>query len=216
MLALRVIALWCSSNKFGIRCLKTLGALIVRVGNRKSWFWPCVSIWYNSLFNVNIVQKYSGSDLFTNSHQNFIHRASTISLTLSIFSFLSNGSVWAFYLLFVIMRRERFCSLNILFHSKTPAYHTKLQIRQIPRIILEFHGRKWKGSLCTYRNNVYVSWWYVLNASAIATQIYPIKYVLNYSAKYVVFYQSVYSVGSTGCIDSMFQGGFTGTDEWLP
>ena len=46
--------------------------------------------------------------------------------------------------------------------------------------------------------------------------MYPIKYVLNYSTKYVVFYQSVYSVGSTGCIDSMFQGGFAGTDEWLP
>ena len=37
-------------------------------------------------------------------------------LTFSIS--LNNGSVWALYLLFVIMRRTRFCSLNILFHSK--------------------------------------------------------------------------------------------------
>ena len=79
---------------------------------------PRVSIWYNSLLNVNIVPKYLGRDLFTNLYQNFIHWTSNISLTFSISSSLNNGSVWALYLLFVIMRRARFCSLNILFHSK--------------------------------------------------------------------------------------------------
>ena len=88
------------------------------VGSKWSWFWPRVSIWYNSLLNVNIVPKYPGSDLFTNLYQDFIHWTSNISLTFSISSSLNNGSVWALYLLFVIMRRARFCSLNILFHSK--------------------------------------------------------------------------------------------------
>ena len=118
VLAFWVMALGYSRNKSGIRCLKTLRALLVRVGNKWSWFWPRVSIWYNSLLNVNIVPKYSGSDLFTNLYQNFIHWTSNISLTFSISSSLNNGSVWALYLLFVIMRRARFCSLNILFHSR--------------------------------------------------------------------------------------------------
>ena len=118
VLAFWVMALGHSCNKSGIRCLKTLRALLVRVGNKWSWFWPRVSIWYNSLLNVNIVPKYSGSDLFTNLYQNFIHWTSNISLTFSISSSLNNGSGWALYLLFVIMRRARFCSLNILFHSK--------------------------------------------------------------------------------------------------
>ena len=84
----------------------------------RSWFWPRVSIWYNSLLNVNIVPKYSGSDLFTNLYQDFIYWTSNIFVTFSISSSLNNGSVWALYLLFVIMRRARFCSLNILFHSR--------------------------------------------------------------------------------------------------
>ena len=118
VLAFWVMALGYSCNKSGIRCLKTLRALLVRVGNKWSWFWPRVSIWYNSLLNVNIVPKYPGRDLFTNLYQNFIHWTSNISLTFSISSSLNKGSVWALYLLFVIMRRARFCSLNILFHSK--------------------------------------------------------------------------------------------------
>ena len=118
VLALWVMVLGYSCNKSGIWCLRTLRALTVRVGNKWSWFWPRVSIWYNSLLNVNIVPKYSGSDLFTNLYQNFIHWTSNIFLTFSISSSLNNGSVWALYLLFVIMRRARFCSLNILFHSK--------------------------------------------------------------------------------------------------
>ena len=117
VLALWVMALGYSCNKSGIRCLRTLRALTVRVGNKWSWFWPRVSIWYNSLLNVNIVPKYSGSDLFTILYQNFKHWTSNIFLTFSISSSLNNGSVWALYLLFVIMRRSRFCSLNILFHS---------------------------------------------------------------------------------------------------
>ena len=112
------MALWYSCNKSGIRCLKTLRVLIVRVGNKYSWFWPRVSIWCNSLLNVNIVPKYSGSYLFTNLYHNFIHWALNISLTFNISSSLNNGSVWALYLLFVIMQRARFCSLNIVFHSK--------------------------------------------------------------------------------------------------
>ena len=111
-----IMALGYSCNKSGIRCLKSLRALLVRVGNKRSWFWPHVSIWYNILLNVNIVPKYSGSDLFTNLYQNFIHWTSNISLTFSISSSFNNGSVWALYLLFV-MRRARFYSWNILFHS---------------------------------------------------------------------------------------------------
>ena len=118
VLAFWVMALGYSRNKSGIRCLKTLRALLVRVGNKWSWFWPRVSILYHSLWNVNIVPKYSRSDLFTNLYQNFIHWTSNISLTISNSSSLNNGSVWALYLLFVIMRRARFCSLNILCHSK--------------------------------------------------------------------------------------------------
>ena len=118
VLALWVMALGYSCKKSGIWCVRTLRALTVRVGNKYSWFWPRVSIWYNSLLNVNIVPKYSGSDLFTNLYQNFIHWTSNIFLTFSISSSLNNRSVWALYLLFVIMRRARFCSLNILFHSK--------------------------------------------------------------------------------------------------
>ena len=50
-----------------------------------------VSIWYNSLLNVNIVPKYPGTDLFTNLYRNFIHWTSNISLTFSISSSLNNG-----------------------------------------------------------------------------------------------------------------------------
>ena len=112
------MALGYSCNKSGTRSLKTLRAPMVQVGNKWSGFWPCVSICYNSLLNVNIVPQYSGSDLFTNLYQNFIHRISNIALTFSISSSLNNGSVWALYLLFVIMRRARFWSSNTIFHSK--------------------------------------------------------------------------------------------------
>ena len=57
-------------------------------------------------------------ELLTNSYQNFIHWTSNIFLTFSISSSLSNGSLSVLYLLFVIVRRARFCSLNILFNSK--------------------------------------------------------------------------------------------------
>ena len=88
-----------SCNKSGMLCLKTLWALVVQVWNQWSWFWPHVSISYESLLNVNNVPKYSGSDLFTNLYQNFIRWASNISLTFSIPSPLNNCSVWALYLL---------------------------------------------------------------------------------------------------------------------
>ena len=118
VLAFWVMALRYSCNKSGIRCLKTLRALLVRVGNKWSWFWARVSIWYNPLLNVNIVPKYSGSDLFKSLYQNSIRWTLNISLTFSISSSLNNGSVWALCLLFVIMRRARFWSLNIIVHSK--------------------------------------------------------------------------------------------------
>ena len=111
--AIRKIAPGYFCNNSVIWCLKILRAMIVRVGNRWSWFWPRVSIWYNSLLNVNIVPKYSGRDLFTNLYQNFKQWTSNISPTFCISSSLNNGSVWALYLQFVIMRRARFCSLNI-------------------------------------------------------------------------------------------------------
>ena len=107
-------------NKSGIWCLKTLGALILRVESRWSWF-SRVWIWYDSLLNVNIVPKYSRRDMLTKLYQNFIHWTSNISQTLSISSSFNSGSVRAFYLLSVIIQRSRFCSLNILYHS-TPQH----------------------------------------------------------------------------------------------
>ena len=54
----------------------------------------------------------------TNLYQNFKHWTLNISFTLSNFSSLNKGSVCALYLLSVRIRRARFCSLNILSHSK--------------------------------------------------------------------------------------------------
>ena len=168
-----VMALGYSCNKSGIRCLKTLRALLVRVGNKWSWFWPRVSIWYNSLLSVNIVPKYPGSDLFTNLYQNFIHWTSNISLTFSISSSLNNGSVWALYLLFVIMRRARFCSLNILFHSKPQhVIHWWTQINQeniLKYIILLVHDHPWFDYITVdHVIIVYIAFWTMIAYIRIA------------------------------------------------
>ena len=59
-----------------------------------------------------------GYSLLTNLYHSFKHCTSNISLTFNISRPLNIGSVWALYLLFVIIRRARFCNLNILSHSK--------------------------------------------------------------------------------------------------
>ena len=139
----KFIALGYSCDRSGIRCLKTLRALIIRVGNKWSWFRPRGFIWYSSLLNVNIVPKYSGSDLSTNLFQNFAHWTSNTSLTFSISSSLNNGSVCAFYLLFDIMLISRFRSFNILFHSKPQHAILNCRSDKDQRIIDEFDG--WNG-----------------------------------------------------------------------
>ena len=49
---------------------------------------------------------------------NFIHWTSNISFTFNKYNCLKSGSVWALYLLFVIIRRARFCNFNMRNHSK--------------------------------------------------------------------------------------------------
>ena len=129
VLALWVMALGYYCNKSGIWCLRTLRALTVRVGNKWSWFWPRVSIWYNSLLNVNTVSKYSGSDLFTNLYQNFIHWTSNTFLTFSISSSLNN--IFSMGIVFTICHyvKSPLLQLEYPFPLKTPACNTKLQMR---------------------------------------------------------------------------------------
>ena len=101
----------------GIWCLKTFRAPLVRVGYRWRRSWFLVSISCSSWLNFNISRKYLGSLLFTNLYQNFRHWTSNMSFTFNKFNFLKKGSVSALYLLFVMMRRARFCSFYMRSHS---------------------------------------------------------------------------------------------------
>ena len=76
-----------------MRCLKTLQTLTLRVGNKRGYFRTRVSIWHNSLLNVNIVPKYLGSYWFRNLYQNLMHWTSNVSQIISISSPSNSGSV---------------------------------------------------------------------------------------------------------------------------
>ena len=47
-----------------------------------------------------------------------MHWTSNISFTINRYNCLKSGSVWALYLLFVIIRRARFCNFDMRSHSK--------------------------------------------------------------------------------------------------
>ena len=64
--------------------------------------------------SVNIDSKYFGSSFRLYQWYNFNAFVFMISSILSRSSVFSNGSVWALYLLHVIIRTALFCSLNIL------------------------------------------------------------------------------------------------------
>ena len=102
----------------GVWCRKTLRAPIVRVGYKWSWSWLRVPMSWTSWLYLNMSRKKFGSFLFTNLYQNFIHWTSNISFTFNRYNCLKSGSVWALYLLFVIIRRARFCNFDMRSHSK--------------------------------------------------------------------------------------------------
>ena len=107
---------------YGIWCLKTFRAPLVRVGYRWRQSWFLVTISCSSWLNLNISRKYLGSLLFTNSYQNFRHWTSNVSFTFNKVNFFKRGSVCALYLLFVMMRRARFCSFDMRWPISKPQF----------------------------------------------------------------------------------------------
>ena len=85
---------------------------------RWSWTWLRVPMSWTSWLYLNMSQKQFGIFLFTNLYRNFIHWTSNISFTFNRCNCLKSGSVWALYLLFVIIRRARFCNFDMRSLSK--------------------------------------------------------------------------------------------------
>ena len=106
----------------GIWCLTTFRAPLVRVGYRWRQSWFLVTISCSSWLNLNISRKYLCSLLFTNLYQNFRHWTSNMSFTFNKVNFFERGSVCALYLLFVMMRRARFCSFDMRWPISKPQF----------------------------------------------------------------------------------------------
>ena len=135
------------SNISGIRCLTTLQAPAVRVGYK--WSIPRLQVSV-SWFYVNMDLKQWGSSLLTNLYHNCKHCTSNISLTFNISRSLNNEFVWALYLLFIIIRKARFCNLNILSHSKPQHVILNRKLESISESYINFIADRGRYLLCWF------------------------------------------------------------------
>ena len=103
-----------SSSNSGTWCLNTFLAPSVRVGKRCRLFLFLVFLSCISWLYLKKDLKKLGKVLFLNLYQNLMHWILKMSEIFNNFNSLNRGSVWELYLLFVMIRTARFCSLKIL------------------------------------------------------------------------------------------------------